>query len=94
MEDVLLFRTPEVSWCNKKHNSFYSAVTFGAVKLICFTKIPPIGRKHIEDYLEYIIEHESIHILLTSMIGDSNSHKFDNLFPTVKDLREFMNERD
>lgn len=83
--DILIDIGP-VKWADKKKVNFVPASNYGKSKIVLMHNIPWYARRHIEEYVEYILCHEDIHIILTEVEDHKTSFQFDKLFPTVRDM--------
>ena len=86
MIDITIMSYPKVEYSSEREH-IHLATTFGDVPLICLMKIPKYAFEVIEDDVEEILEHETLHIVL-ARINPSLSSKFDNIFPNIDSLEE------
>ena len=71
--------------------SYCIATTYGSIPFICLNTIPKSEYAKIERNVEEIIEHEVIHITISSIENNATSKALDNLFPLIGDLERYKN---
>lgn len=89
--ELLMFRNVEVQFSKKVKDAFHSMWTYKDSNLICIGKIPKQGYDKIEMYIEDMLEHEILHIVMDNIGEEKASSQFDNLFPMDRDFRKWMN---
>jgi len=60
--NVLIMANPNVEWIDA--DTFNVAVTFGDIPLICLPAIPKQAFDYVEQKIEKVIEHETLHAIL------------------------------
>jgi methyl coenzyme M reductase subunit C-like uncharacterized protein (methanogenesis marker protein 7) len=65
---------------------YIAATTYGFYPIIILGTIPRSDYDKIEHYLEEILEHEVIHIIIAEIEGAVASSSLDKLFPLMGDL--------
>jgi len=74
--DLFIMPYSKIDW--KNHDEFNVAVTFGDIPLICLQKIPKEAYNFIEEKAEILIEHETLHIILSRLEKEASSY-LDNI---------------
>jgi hypothetical protein len=69
--------------------SYNIATTYGSCPFIVLDTIPKSEYSKIERNMEEIIEHEVIHITISSIEDNATSKALDNLFPLIGDLERY-----
>jgi len=79
MSEILIMSYPKVEYGNGKKD-FKVATVFHGIPLICFQKVPKCYRDHLENEIEDILEHETLHIVLDK-VEPQASKMLDKILP-------------
>jgi len=90
MNTIGISNYPHLQGGKETEEDYSVATTFGDIKIIVFNKIPKRQYGFIESWIEEIIEHESIHIILYEIKEVKAGKSLDNFFPLLSDLWSFM----
>lgn len=63
----------------KGKNRFVVATTFGDAEVIIFSRIPEESCEYVERHIENVITHETIHIVISRLVGERAGVRFDRL---------------
>jgi len=73
-------------------NSYVAATSYGSIPLIEINRIPKSEHTKIEQYVEEIVAHETIHITVSRIENNATSHAImDKCFPFMGDLEKYLN---
>ena len=89
MNDMCISGYPYLQGGNASPEDYSVATTFEAVELIVFNKVPRTQYSLIEEWMEEVIEHETLHIVLYKLGLRDAGHNLDHYFPDLSALWEF-----
>ena len=89
MSCMIISSYPRLQGGKEAPEDYSVATTFGDVDLIIINKVPAEQYKMIESWMQEIIEHETLHILLHRLGENNASHGLDAFFPYVSALWNF-----
>lgn len=90
MSEIMISAYPDLQGGKATSEDYSVASTFGDIDLVVFNKIPKRQYGMIESWIEEILEHEALHILMCQLGEQKASHGFDNFFPHLSALWSFQ----
>lgn len=88
MSEILIMAYPKVE-TSEDGDSYKMATVFQGIPLICFMTVPKEEFDFIEDEIEIVLEHETLHLIL-DIIEPEASRKLDSVLPFTHSLTEVI----
>ena len=88
LNDIIISTYRKIQCVDGEVGSVHLATCWDAYPFIVFNKIPKVLRQHVEEYIEEIIEHEELHLVMNKLMERGASSGFDKLFPKTRSFRE------